>query len=259
MSLHTRCPQRIASTCAHGTVWRRRGIRYYASNTATDPEWFQQLRTELLSRNAIYQREDLDILHHEQLLSTLAGFVPRINKIDPDAKHHSPVAHLLTRFNIRVTSAKLLPDGTDPVHSPGEPWVRRMWAGGAVKLNPDRKFQYDGPFRLQSRVACVERIKDVRLLGGDDAAKIFVTTERRFASYNQLVARSKSQYRGLEEPRAYFLEQARDDVDWGDALLKEERTFVFLKAKTSAEIDAIQAGEIFVPRYITCMFTRPCH
>ncbi|KAF2630318.1 hypothetical protein BU25DRAFT_387421 [Macroventuria anomochaeta] len=248
MSLHTRCPRRIASTAAHRNVWRQRGVRDYASDTANDPEWFQQVRSELISRKPHYQCEDLDLLHHEQLYTTLGGFVPRLSKLDTDLKPNISLAELLTHFNIRVLSSTLLPDGTDPLHSPGEPWMRRMWAGGAVKLNPDLKLKSGAPFRLLQKVACVERIKDVRLQGTGDEAKVFVTVERRFAFADQLRDVAKSRPEG--NVRAQIFQQADTGDDWSDALLKEERNLVFLKAKTAAELIAIYAGQTVVPRYL---------
>lgn len=259
MSLHTQCPQRLVSTLARRTAWQWRGVRHYASAITNGPEWFQQLRSELLSREAIYQREDLDLLHHEQLVTTLTGFAPETPKIEASARLHSPVPHVLTRFNLRVPSAELLPDGTDPLHSPGEPWVRRMWAGGAVKLNPNKTNQYAGPFRLESRVVCLERIKDVRLQGEDDTAKIFVTIERRFAAHDYLMKSAGSRSGAPVDSRRYFERQVRDGAEWGDALLIEERNLVFLKAKTGDELEAIQAGETIVPRYLTCRHTLLFH
>ncbi|KAF9695309.1 hypothetical protein EKO04_007061 [Ascochyta lentis] len=248
MSLRNLRPQRIASTSAHLAVWRQRGVRYYSSQAANDPEWFQQLRAELLSRDPVYGREDVNVLHHQQLLTALAGFTPWTYRKTAVAQTNTPVAHLLTRFNAQVPSAALLPDGTDPLHSPGEPWVRRMWAGGAVELNPGLEERMH-VMKLHAKVACIERIKDVRLQGEDDTAKIFVTIERRFAMINRLTDHTGSQSRGLE-PETHLMQQVRDGVEWGDAILKEERNLVFLKAKTDTELMAVQAGQTHVPRYL---------
>lgn len=237
MSLHARCHQRIASTSAHRTVWRRRCIRYYASATANDPEWFQKVRAELLSRKPHYHREDLDPLHHEQLYTTLVGFTPKHTKLDADSRPHISLAELLTRFNIQVQSPKLLSDGTDPLHHPGEPWMRRMWAGGAVKLKPDLRLDCELPFRLKQRVACLERIKDVRLQGTGDEAKIFVTIERRIAS------RSADPDQSEGKLTANNFKRAIRDNDWSDSVVKEERNLVFMKAKTAAELMSIQTGQ----------------
>ncbi|KZM19471.1 uncharacterized protein EKO05_0003042 [Ascochyta rabiei] len=230
--------QRIASTSTRRTVWRQRGARYYSSQATNDPEWFQQLRAGLLSRSPICQHEDLDYIHHMQLCTTLGGFVPRIHKGESVAHTRSPVAHLLTRFNLQVPSAKLLPDGTDPLHSPGEPWVRRMWAGGAVQVNPSVSAGTD-TLGFRSKVACVERIKDVRLQGENDTTNIFVTIERRFALFNRLADRARSPSAELDA-KTNLVQQVHSGVEWGDALMKEERNLVFLKAKTDIELTADQ-------------------
>lgn len=43
-----------------------------------------------------------------------------------------PQGHHLVYFSPQVPSSVLLSDGTDPLQSPGEPFVRRMWAGGSI-------------------------------------------------------------------------------------------------------------------------------
>lgn len=255
MSLHTRCPQRVASTSAHSTAWRRISVRYYASQATKDPEWFQQVRAEMLARKPFYFREDLDLLHASQRSTTLAGFVPKVRKKGSLAQAHSPSYDFLTRFNAQVAAPKLLPDGTDSRHCPGEPWMRRMWAGGAVQLSPDVRDRVD-IVRVDARAACMERIKDVRLQGADDAAKIVVTVERRFALVNRLAEHAQDQFVEADAER-YFLQQVRDGVEWGDALMKEERNLVFLKAKTATELMAIQAGQTHEPRYLKCMYGPP--
>lgn len=236
MSLYARCTQRLASTCAHGSVWRRRCVRHYASDTVNDNAWFQKVRTELLGRRPFYHHEDLGLLHLEQLNNTLSDIGLRYRKPDPDRRPNVLLAELLTRFNVRQHSANLLSDGTDTMHHPGEPWTRRMWAGGTVKLSPDLKFGCELPFRLEQRAACLERIKDVRLQGTGDEAKIFVTIERRFASSaagpDQVGAR----------PKVSFKQVICDD-DWSDSTVKEERNLVFMKAKTTAELESTQNGQ----------------
>ncbi|KAF1933560.1 uncharacterized protein M421DRAFT_39982, partial [Didymella exigua CBS 183.55] len=252
MSLHARCQQRIAIKSAHRTVWRRRCVRYYASNTANDPEWFQKVRTELLSRRPQYHREELDTLHYEQFYTTLIGFTPNTVKHDANSRPNISLAELLTRFNVRVQSPNLLGDGTDPLHHPGEPWMRRMWAGGAVKLSPALKLDLEArselPLRLKQRVACLERIKDVRLHGTGDEAKIFVTVERRFAS------RSATEGESEGTLSANNFKRAIRDNDWSDSLVKEERNLVFMKAKTAAELISITSGQgLGATRYLKAL------
>jgi hypothetical protein len=107
-------------------------------------------------------------------------------------------------------------------------------------------------------VACVERIKDVRLQGEDDAAKIFVTIERRFASLPRLESCARNAP-GELSARSYFLQQVRKGVEWGDAALKEERTLVFLPSIKGTELEDVKAGKTVVPRYLNGEFTLPSH
>jgi hypothetical protein len=253
MSLHAQCRQRIASTYTQHTLWRRTAVRHYVSTSTSDPKWFQQLRTGLLNRKPIYKQEDVNNLHREQLRTTLAGFVPRRRSRRAEAYTWSRADQLLTGFNIQVPSKDLLPDGTDPLHFPGEPWVRRMWAGGAVLLNPDVNLglgSVEQPFRM----ACIERIKDVRLQGEGDVAKVFVTIERRFASTQRLTESARTAAPALTA-RDYYVQQVCNGVEWGDAVMKEERNLVFLKEKSDSELKAIQTGQTLAPKYLKCTFS----
>lgn len=250
MSLQARCPQRIASIHAQRVLWQRRGVRCYASNAANYPDWFQQVRTELLSRKPHRHHEDLDAGHYEQLEIALIGFQPKSDYRRPGTKHQqsAPLFDLLTRFNVQVRSAILLPDGTDPLHSPGEPWSRRLWAGGAVRINPNLKLRAETPFRLLQKASCVERIKDVRLQGNDDEAKVTVTVERRYDLDGRLTDASRNQVE--DKTQVHSVPEEATNDEWSNALIKEERNLVFLKAKTAAELDVIQAGQLLVPRYL---------
>lgn len=254
MSLHTQCPKRIASTSAHRTVWRRWAVRCYATSTADDPEWFTQVRNSLLSRKPSFYKEYLDPLHNGQLRKALQGFQPK-----PSLKGAGPTTvllpELLTRFNARMPSATLLPDGTDPLHSPGGPWVRRMWAGGAVRLNSSLQLAPGLPLDPQKMVACLERITDVRLQGTGTAAKIFVTVQRSVAQNEKALGVGKH----LSKPEliADTPQQVDRSKDWRAVLLKEERNLVFMKSKTEAEHTTAPSGESFVPRYLKCTDALP--
>ena len=87
-----------------------------------------------------------------------------------------PAAHHLIYFPPPSRISALLDDGTDPDQSPGDPFVRRMWAGGRINFFPSK----DPSFKLIGRKAvCLERIRDVVVKGPTRAEKIFVTIERR--------------------------------------------------------------------------------
>ncbi|KAH6622171.1 hypothetical protein C7974DRAFT_315100 [Boeremia exigua] len=246
MSIYTRCPQRIGCASAHRARWGRRFVRSYASDTVDDPEWFQQVRTDLLSRKPQEYREDIDVFHYEHLRTTLAAFPPQFPGLVVGRRQLVPLPDVLTRFNAAIKTSALLPDGTDPLHSPGEPWARRMWAGGAVRLNPNLSSMLGRPYRTLSgpveTAICVERIKDVRLRGTGDKAKIFMTVERSFSP-----APAKAR-RGAAKKKVQDAANISDD--WGDVWMKEERRLVFLQPKRATALEAIQAGVTLVPRYL---------
>lgn len=224
-------------------------MRHYASDTAGDPEWFQKVRDDFLGRRPRYHPEELDVSHYDHFHTTLNGFEPSTYVRRGTSKAHVPLAELLTRFNVRVKSAELLDDGTDPFHFPGKPWIHRMWAGGSVRVRPGRKLGARAgsvtPFRLRETVACLERIQDVRLQGTGDEAKIYVTIERSFAL---------SPYSDVESESALpadDFKRVRVDPDWSNAPVTETRTLVFKKAKASAELAFDMTGqELRATRYL---------
>lgn len=90
-----------------------------------------------------------------------------------------PFGHHLIHFPPRTPLSSLLPDGTDPLPSPGPPFTRRMWAGGCIsKVNPI----FSGLSELGSDHCCLEYIEDVRTKGLEEQEKIFVTIERKIYS-----------------------------------------------------------------------------
>lgn len=249
MSLQARCPWRIASRCATRALWQRRSVRRYASNTTNESEWFERLRAEMLSREPVHYSERLDYLHNDQFRNTIQDYLP--HTYTDDGKKRVPVSNVLARFNIRKPESKLLIDGTDTQYSPGEPWSRRLWAGGAVRLNPYRKFMYSTPFRQMQTIICVERIKDVRLQGAGVDARILVTIERSYSAPVSSQKPSDSQvqedtqiHSNLEKDPESPPEKDNGD-DWDNVLMKEERELVFFKAKTAAELDSV-----VIPRYL---------
>ncbi|KAB2100400.1 hypothetical protein AG0111_0g11467 [Alternaria gaisen] len=143
----------------------------------------------------------------------------------------------------------------------GEPWVRRMWAGGSIQLKPNGYLDYARRCTAGTVMAGTEQIKHVRLHGEGDTAKIFVTIERRFAGLEDAergVAKGKHGKRppGVsvhpQEARGDLTQQLRAKVDdgWGDAVLKEERNLVFFKERTAAELEAVKAGQMATVKYL---------
>ncbi|KAL6160233.1 hypothetical protein ACJBU6_01580 [Exserohilum turcicum] len=252
--------------CTRHTSWaaisRRlqwRGIlhRRHASTSADDAQWFPQLRDQMLQRGAIHLPDHLTTPPEYRLAQTLMGFLPlECCSLPASHKPILPVGHHLIWFNPAVPTDHLLPDGTDASHSPGGPWVRRMWAGGSLKLNSDDYFNKRNGFARDTPMTGVERIKHVQLRGQGDAAKIFVTIERRFARLDTLKQRYSALYdrlgkdSGLPKIQAFFENQLLSDDDWGDALLKEERNLVFLKERSTEELGAIKAGQVTPIKYL---------
>jgi hypothetical protein len=120
-----------------------------------------------------------------------------------------------------------------------------------MKLRQEEYYHKKRGFAIDSEMVCAERIQDVQLRGHGDAAKIFVTLERRFTRLDTLKTRlALGQHSGQpSDPQVLFQQQLLSE-DWGDAVLKEERDLVFLKEKTPAELEAIKAGQLAPVKYL---------
>ncbi|KAL1793590.1 hypothetical protein ACET3X_008572 [Alternaria dauci] len=106
-----------------------------------------------------------------------------------------------------------------------------------------------------------EHIKQARLHGEGDTAKIFVTIERRFATLDSI---ERGHERGEHGTRPLgarlkhknvqrYLQwqvRAQDNDGWGHALFKEERNLVFFKERTAAELEAVKAGQMATVKYL---------
>lgn len=188
-------------------------------------------------------QENVNAETDEKLAHTLSTFLPAewVRRRRPEGSI-LPLGHSLVWFNTSMPVDQLLPDGTDPLQSPGQPWTRRMWAGGSMELNANKYLRPDRGFNTGSYMRCAERIEDVQLRGQGDTAKIFVTLRRRFARHSPLG-------RAATHPDP---EQQLDMEGWGDTLLKEERNLVFLKDRTAAENEAIKSGQFVPVKYLEC-------
>ncbi|KXJ94707.1 hypothetical protein Micbo1qcDRAFT_159969, partial [Microdochium bolleyi] len=90
-----------------------------------------------------------------------------------------PQGHHLVYFPTPIQPALLEPDGTDPYHSPGGPFTRRVWASGSIDFSRD-KLELDS-----SPAVCVETIEKVEAKGGGDETKILVHILRRYMPYDK--------------------------------------------------------------------------
>ncbi|TVY36293.1 Hydroxyacyl-thioester dehydratase type 2, mitochondrial [Lachnellula subtilissima] len=136
--------------------------------------------------------DDLSPMLSHRLNITLADFLPPscyppgFDRNDPNpsierrhARHRTlPPGHHLVYFPTQVPDSELLPDGTDSVQSPGEPFVRRMWAGGSLKFSYGGGVSFDTDSRSEG-YWCEEQVKNVTMKGEGDNEKAFVTIERR--------------------------------------------------------------------------------
>lgn len=210
----------------------------------------------MLNRDTICMTEISTLKQALKLSQTLTGFLPHDWKLRIRPRSRIlPLGYHLIWFNQDVPTEQLLPDGTDAIHSPGEPWVRRMWAGGSMRINTETYYDEKDGFVVNSPIIRAERIKDVELRGQGDAAKIFVTIERRFARMDLLQENHRAAEPGLQKPtvqsaKEYFIKQLFDDTKLGDAICTEERTLVFLKKKSEEEIAAMRANNMAKIRYL---------
>lgn len=138
-----------------------------------------------------------------------------------DSGNELSSGHHLVYFPLQLPISLLEPDGTDPAQSPGVPFVRRMWAGGALDFRKPQNLQLDG-----RRAVCVERLDapNMELHGGWGQEKIFVDVIRRYGATEPDI-----------DPRLCMTKPeqllALENKVWEDADLEERRTLVFMRTK----------------------------
>ncbi|KAJ5736586.1 uncharacterized protein N7483_001711 [Penicillium malachiteum] len=176
-----------------------------------------------------------DYLHPQQshlLNLSLQGILPRSLNQDVPSSLPSirnpiplPIGHHLVYFPPQVSLSQLLPDGTDILHTPGEPFNRRLWAGGNVH------FPISGPALDGTRAVCVESIRNVTIKGREGEGKVIVTIERRFGTVPEGESEAQTRSRIWQE----------DEADLGDSSIIENRDLIFMRSKTAEEIELDQA------------------
>lgn len=184
--------------------------------------------------------DDLTTRNAHNLNVSLSSFLPE-DWLSPDAyegllplsgsKDHLDPAWHLVYFNPALPASKLLPDGTDPNQSPGEPFVRRMWAGGQVRFN-SKTVSHGSKVALNldgNRYACVEGIRDVTIKGKTGSEKIFVGIERRFGSAGS---------DGEDAIRSRLW--STDQEEFNEAVVIERRNIVFMRERTPEELQAVK-------------------
>ncbi|KAL3425721.1 hypothetical protein PVAG01_02512 [Phlyctema vagabunda] len=183
-------------------------ILFRASSTQISQE--QKLQQELVSR-PVNTLVDYSVATPSRSLSlSLSDFLPAsCIGSSQDQGDEIPIGHHLVYFPPQVPESQLLTDGTDPLHSPGGPYVRRMWAGGSVEFIGEPNLRF-----LAGKMTCAEAIDEVQVKGD----KIFVG-----------IRRSITTDESPEEP-----------------VLVENRNLVFMKEKSpeDARRDVERAGKI---------------
>ncbi|KAJ5541967.1 hypothetical protein N7461_007970 [Penicillium sp. DV-2018c] len=187
----------------------------------------ERLHDELTTRKLPLTYDYLHPQPSHLLNLTLRDLLPESITCDdatlPSIRNPSPlpVGHHLIYFPPQVTLSQLLPDCTDKLHTPGEPFNRRLWAGGNVR------FPVRSPFLDGSRAVCIESIRNVTVKGREGDEKVIVTIERRIGNVPE------------EEPTKQtwdrLWKENKDDA--GESSVIENRDLIFMRLKTSAQIE----------------------
>lgn len=202
-------------------------VRRFASD-------YSHLQSELPARRLPLLYEDFTPDQSRKLSISLAPFIqtsiPDTKPSPTSTNLRLPPAHHLVYNNPIILSNKLLADGTDPLQSPGRPFVRRMWAGGSVTAGPKvDTLTMDG-----GKFVTLEGIRDVTIKGKPGQEKVFVGIERRMAKLDDV---SESE----DSVRSRLWTNSSDD--FGDAALIERRNIVFMYERTPEELAAIKEGK----------------
>lgn len=132
------------------------------------------LSDEMTSRRLPYIQDNPTCTPSKLLSTTLADFLPNTkqNRFEWHSKDNSLYkGHHLVYFPPNTAPSSLLPDGTDPLHSPGPPFTRRMWAGGLINFHSN--LTTNGSLHY-----CRESINEVKVRGQEPNEKLFVTIGR---------------------------------------------------------------------------------
>ena len=208
---------------------------------------FANLHSELTSRRLPLIYDYLTVKNSFQLRETLNDFLPpstsgKHDILPPYSFKTLIPGHHLVYFQPLTPLSRLLPDGTDPEQSPGEPFNHRMWAGGSIRFKTSRH-----PILLHGqRGIALERIVDAVVKGTPGDEKMIVTVERRIkATY------WGGSVRGQAEKQAQLREQSlrnllQDDKKCG---LIERRNIIFLQKpiEKAGENGAEMARKILKP------------
>lgn len=244
------------------TQWLKRTL--YQAGTVQGPtrqirfnSTFAHLQESLPKRAIQPTFEDLSPQTSYRLSTTLADYLPSSSppQVLPPSSlaQELPIPHHLVYFEPSKRASEMLPDGTNPDQSPGEPFVRRMWAGGRLLYNHANPLRLDG-----SRGVCAEFIRGVTIKGKEGDEKLFVAIERRLAKSSETenaLAKKVAEGEAKREELDHIVRQRlwRDsDEDFGECSVLETRNIVFMRARSpeQAKADAAKApGKILKPQH----------
>ncbi len=202
---------------------------------------FADLTAEMKARKISPIFDDLTPQTSYRLNTTLADFLPNAEPptVLPPASSNPqtlPIPHHLVYFEPTKRSSEMLADGTNPDQSPGDPFVRRMWAGGRVRYNNANPFSLDA-----GRGVCAEFIRSVDIKGREGQEKIFVGIERRQARA------TSSEVEGLESAQDSADEKSKlehrvrqrlwrdKEEDFGPCSIVETRNIVFMRSRSKEQ------------------------
>ncbi len=168
------------------TTIRNHAAPYSHSSSPFNPDtYLATARQKLASQPPTLIPDHLSPTNSHLLTLSLADHVPALfppSSSSPPAQAPAlPQGHHLVYFPLQLPPSRLMPDGTDPGHCPGGPFVRRMWAGGEVVFREG----WEEALKLDGRsVSCVERVGEPVLKGGRagevGGEKVFVEVTREY-------------------------------------------------------------------------------
>lgn len=226
--------------------------RCFATEPPLPPDLEARLKAELTSRPVNEIFEYLTNTNSHLLNITLADFLPpscyppgfstsnlqtprnKRTTLKDQGESSLPLGHHLVYFPPQVLNSDLLPDGTDILHSPGRPFVRRLWTGGSLSFNRN---QFFGLHMINMSALCKEEITDVWTKGQEDDEKVFVAIRRRIGGFGKDYM--PSQWFGKPEPEWGPLKGKSDQwgmkSQMGKLAVVETRNLVFLKKKSKRQ------------------------
>ena len=133
-----------------------------------------------------------------------------------------PLGHHLLYFPLQLPGHSLAPDGGDPDHAPGPPFVRRLWAGGSITFSS----RYYDSMRLDSsRAVCVEEVRTPSFPSGQGAGQDGSSPDRVNVEVDRRYGMTPLQTQG-----PVTLAAVREQP-----CIQESRNFVFLKEGDQVE------------------------